>query len=154
MGVVTADMPRAWAVLGLMASTLLLWQLSKIGRRPSNYPPGPPTLPLIGNLHLMPKKHAHLQFQKWAEEYGPVYSIMFGPRVAIVLSSDVAVKDLLDKRSAIYSGRPEMYMGQDIMSGGLRPLFMVSLLYPLFALLVRRLAQHRFNLNGIASVSK
>lgn len=130
MGVVTADMPRAWAVLGLMASTLLLWQLSKIGRRPSNYPPGPPTLPLIGNLHLMPKKHAHLQFQKWAEEYGPVYSIMFGPRVAIVLSSDVAVKDLLDKRNSIYSGRPEMYMGQDIMSGGLRPLFMVSRLFP------------------------
>ncbi|KAL6898673.1 cytochrome P450 [Trichoderma evansii] len=117
-------MPRAWAVLGLVASTVLLWQLSKIGRRPSNYPPGPPTLPLIGNLHQIPKKHVHLQFQKWAEEYGPVYSLMMGPRVAIVLSSDVAVKDLLDKRNAIYSGRPELYMGQDIMSGGLRPLFM------------------------------
>ena len=43
---------------------LVLHQLSKIGRRPANYPPGPPTLPLIGNLHLMPKAKGHLQFQK------------------------------------------------------------------------------------------
>ncbi|OTA08260.1 hypothetical protein A9Z42_0092360 [Trichoderma parareesei] len=72
----------------------------------------------------MPTKNAHLQFQKWAQEYGPVYSLMLGTKVAIVLSSDVAVKDLLDKRSSIYSGRPELYMGQEIMSGGYRPLFM------------------------------
>ncbi|KAL7787173.1 cytochrome P450 [Trichoderma ceciliae] len=117
-------MPMHWIVFGLVTFTLLLWQLNKIGRRPSNYPPGPPTLPLIGNLHQMPKKNAHLQFQKWAEEYGPVYSLMLGTRVAVVLSSDVAVKDLLDKRSSIYSGRPELYMGQEIMSGGYRPLFM------------------------------
>ncbi|ETR99696.1 putative cytochrome P450 [Trichoderma reesei RUT C-30] len=117
-------MSKTWAVLGLGAVTFLLWRLSRIGRRPSNYPPGPPTLPLIGNLHQMPTKNAHLQFQKWAQEYGPVYSLMLGTKVAIVLSSDVAVKDLLDRRSSIYSGRPELYMGQEIMSGGYRPLFM------------------------------
>lgn len=121
----TKTMFKAWVTLGLIAVTVLLWQLSRIGRRPSNYPPGPPTLPLIGNLHQMPTKNAHLQFQKWAKEYGPVYSLMLGAKVAIVLSSDVVVKDLLDKRSSIYSGRPELYMGQEIMSGGYRPLFMV-----------------------------
>ena len=75
----------------------------------------------------MPSRNAHLKFQKWAETYGPVYSLMLGTKVAIVLSSDTTVKDLLDKRSAIYSGRPDMYMTQDIMSGKLRPLFMVHL---------------------------
>jgi hypothetical protein len=118
-------LPRAWIALSLVAFAVLLWRLSRIGRRPSNYPPGPPTLPLIGNLHQMPSGNAHLQFQKWAETYGPVYSLMLGTKVAIVVSSDSAVKDLLDKRSSIYSGRPEMYMGQNIMSGSLRPLFMV-----------------------------
>jgi hypothetical protein len=51
---------------------------------------------------------------------------MLGSKTLIVLSSDVAVKELLDRRSAIYSDRPEAYVGQDLCSGGLRMLFMVS----------------------------
>ena len=44
----------------------------------------------------------------------------------IVLSSDQAVKDLLDKRGAIYSSRPDMYVAQTLGSGGLRPGTMVG----------------------------
>jgi hypothetical protein len=47
----------------------------------------------------------------------------------IVLSSDEAVKDLLDKRSVIYSDRPDMYIGQRIASGGLRLVLMVRCPY-------------------------
>jgi len=74
----------------------------------------------------MPTHDAHKQFQKWAEEYGPVYSLILGTQTWIVLSSDVAVKDLIDKRSAIYSSRLDMYIGQTLCSGGLRFLMMVS----------------------------
>lgn len=107
------------------------YSLRNVGQRPADYPPGPPTLPIIGNLHLMPKEKPHLQFQKWAEEYGPVYSLILGTKVMIVLSSDQAVKDLLDKRSGIYSSRPDLYLGQIASgasegSGGLRMLFMAS----------------------------
>jgi len=44
----------------------------------------------------------------------------------IILSSDQAIKDLLDKRSAIYSDRMDLYIGQTLVSGGLRILMMVS----------------------------
>ncbi|UPX18677.1 uncharacterized protein EKO05_0008969 [Ascochyta rabiei] len=98
---------------------LVLQQLGRIGGRPVDYPPGPPTLPLIGNLHLMPKKKGHLQFQRWAEEYGPIYSLVLGTKVLIVLSSDQVIKDLLEKRSSIYSSRPELYLG-NVISGSLR----------------------------------
>jgi hypothetical protein len=77
----------------------------------------------------MPTRDAHLQFQKWAREYGPVYSLMLGTKVLIVLSSDVAVKDLLDKKSSTYSDRQDMYIGQTLCSGGLRLLMMVNLHY-------------------------
>jgi hypothetical protein len=113
-----------YAVLFAIAA-LLVFRLRKIGHRPADYPPGPPTLPLIGNLHLMPKEKAHLQFQKWAEEYGPVYSLILGTNVMIVLNTDQAIKDLLDKRSGIYSSRPDMYLG-NIVSGGMRMLLMVK----------------------------
>ena len=102
-----------------------LYRLSRIGRRRANYPPGPPTLPLIGNLHLIPKEKAHLQFQEWAQEYGPVYSIILGTKTMIVLNTDQAVKDLLDKRSGIYSSRPDMYISR-IAGGGFRFSLMVS----------------------------
>ncbi|KAK5111603.1 hypothetical protein LTR85_011832 [Meristemomyces frigidus] len=63
-------------------------------------------------------------YQKWAKEYGPVYSLILGNSVVIVLSSDEAVRDLLDKRSAIYSSRPDNYIGQTIISDNNRLIFM------------------------------
>lgn len=112
-------------IIGLAVLAFFLRELSKVGRRPKDYPPGPPTWPIIGNIHLIPKERQHLQFQKWAEEYGPIYSLILGTKVMIVLSSDKTIKDLLDKRSNIYSSRPEMYLG-NIVSGGFRMLLMVG----------------------------
>ncbi|CAD0083894.1 unnamed protein product [Aureobasidium vineae] len=118
-------------VFAIFGVILLVLKVLTIGRRPRDYPPGPPTLPVIGNIHQMPKRDAHLQFQKWADEYGPIYSLMLGSRVLVVLSSDQAVKDLLDKRSAIYSARLDMYIGQELCSGGLRFLMMTYVPYQL-----------------------
>ena len=123
-------------VVGIAAFLVVVcWRLGQTGRRPKDYPPGPPTLPLIGNLHQIPSEKRHIQFQKWAREYGPIYSLMLGTKCMIVLSSDVAIKDLVDKRGAIYSSRPEAYIAQDVLSGGLRVLFMVFYLGPTACLL-------------------
>ncbi|KAG4433719.1 hypothetical protein IFR05_010800 [Cadophora sp. M221] len=43
-----------------------------------------------------------------------------GTKTYIVLSSPTVVKDLLDKKSNIYSSRPEMYLGHDIVGLGRR----------------------------------
>ncbi|KAI0472821.1 cytochrome P450 [Xylariaceae sp. FL0804] len=109
-------MAALWILLTVAVSVVAVYRLLQVGKRPANYPPGPPTLPILGNLHLMPKERGHVQFKKWAEEYGPVYSLMLGTKVMIVLSSDKVVKDLLDKRSNIYSSRPEIYVAQ-LVSG-------------------------------------
>lgn len=105
----------------------ILRRLYNVGRRPRNYPPGPRTLPFIGNLHQIPTKNRHLLFTEWARQYGPIYSLMLGSKVMIVINSDVVVKDLIDKKGAIYSSRPEAYIAQNVLSGGLRVLFMVWL---------------------------
>ncbi len=52
---------------------------------------------------------------------------MLGTKTLVVLSSANAVKDLLDKKSGIYSDRQEMYVGQTLCSGDLRMLMMVCL---------------------------
>ncbi|KAI1125338.1 cytochrome P450 [Nemania abortiva] len=106
------------------------WYLSNVGRRPRHYPPGPPTLPVIGNLHQIPREKRHARFAQWAREYGPIYSLILGTKVMIVLNSDLAVRELADKRGGIYSSRPDGYIAQDILSGGLRVLLMVCVLNP------------------------
>ncbi|KAK4184938.1 cytochrome P450 [Podospora australis] len=111
-------------ILPIVVAVVILAKLLTIGRRPKNFPPGPPTIPILGNLHLMPTRDAHLQFEKWAREYGPVYSLILGTKVMVVLSSDKAVKDLLDKKSNMYSDRMDMYIGQTLCSGDLRILMM------------------------------
>jgi hypothetical protein len=37
-------------------------------------------------------KDSHLQFQAWAQEYGPIYSLILGTKVMIVLSSPEVVR--------------------------------------------------------------
>jgi len=72
----------------------------------------------------MPNIDLHLQLQKWAKEYGPIYSLILGTQTLIVLSSPEVVKELLDKRSNIYSSRPNLYISQNLISGGNRMVLM------------------------------
>ncbi|KAK8045588.1 cytochrome P450 [Apiospora rasikravindrae] len=90
-----------------------LWKSSN-----TRLPPGPPPLPLIGNLHQTPAQKRWLQFHKWAEEYGPIYTVFVGSKPVVVLTSPETVGDLLDKRSHIYSSRPALYTSMGT-SGGL-----------------------------------
>ena len=56
----------------------------------------------------------------------PIFSLQLGTKTMIVLSSDVAVKEVLDKRSGNYSDRPDMLIAQKIASGNMRLVVMVS----------------------------
>ncbi|KAH3913791.1 hypothetical protein HBH56_094320 [Parastagonospora nodorum] len=127
--------------------TYSLFRLVRVGHRPKNLPPGPPTLPIFGNIHLMAKDDPHLQFQKWAKEFGPVYSLMLGTKTMIVLSSDKAVKDLLDKKSGNTSGRPDLYTGQTLMSGDKR---MVMMTYGTPWRTIRKLFHNTLHVNKSA----
>ncbi|MCJ1299231.1 hypothetical protein MMC08_002023 [Hypocenomyce scalaris] len=84
-------------------------------QRPKNFPPGPQTIPFLGNLHLLPPSKIFLKFDEWAKDYGPIVGLKFGPQNVVVLNSFQHVKELFDKKGAIYSSRPENYIGNEII---------------------------------------
>ena len=47
------------------------------------------------------------RFKDWSDQYGEVYSLKIGKGTMIVLNSKRAVHELVDKRSLIYSSRPQ-----------------------------------------------
>ena len=104
--------PVACLVLGLLYAILF------VGHREKNLPPGPSTLPIIGNLHQIPTKGSYLTFTKWAKQYGGIFSLKLGSGTAVVLTDRRLVKQLIDKRSGIYSNRPHSYVSHNLITGG------------------------------------
>ncbi|KAJ7444604.1 cytochrome P450, partial [Mycena galericulata] len=92
--------------------------LRSVGAREKGLPPGPPTLPILGNLHIFPKEFIYYKFTEWARKYGGIYSLKLGPGTVVVLTDAAAVKEIMDKRSATTSDRPNIHVG-DLVTGGL-----------------------------------
>lgn len=97
----------------LAPSTLtlfILWVAFRVvssgkGRR---LPPGPRSLPLLGNIHLIPKEYQERKFREWGRKYGDIVFARVFHKPVIIISSIEVAKDLLDKRSQIYSSRPAL----------------------------------------------
>ncbi|KAK0470097.1 cytochrome P450 [Desarmillaria tabescens] len=79
-------------------------------------PPGPRGLPILGNALQLLASGLPLEqvFMKWSRSYGDVMLVTVPRRKIIVLNTYKAAKDLLDKRSSIYSDRPPMIMHMEL----------------------------------------
>ncbi|KAK4225232.1 Fumitremorgin C synthase [Podospora fimiseda] len=81
-------------------------------------PPGPPTLPILGNVHQAPKSHQWLQFHSWGKTYGPIVHLNMAGQSVIVLNSSKASHDLLAKHGATFSDRPRFVVAGDLALQG------------------------------------
>ncbi|KAG0699383.1 cytochrome P450 [Suillus ampliporus] len=76
-------------------------------------PPGPRLLPLVGNAFDVDVSRPWITYADWKGKYGDiVYSGVLGQHTIIISSIQVA-RELLDKRSATYSGRPVLRTNEE-----------------------------------------
>lgn len=73
-------------------------------RRRPNLPPGPPPLPIIGNIHQL-GRNTHQSLAKLSKIYGPLMHLKLGTVDAIVVSSSEHAKQVLQKHDQLLSSR-------------------------------------------------
>ncbi|RVE55417.1 hypothetical protein OJAV_G00236540 [Oryzias javanicus] len=76
-------------------------------QRPKNFPPGPPTLPVLGNLLHLSTDNLLNDFERLRKSYGDVFSVFIGPQPAVVINGLKAMKEALVIKGMDFAGRPQ-----------------------------------------------
>ncbi|OAX38481.1 cytochrome P450 [Rhizopogon vinicolor AM-OR11-026] len=109
----------AYVLVVVATLWIVKWRYQAAKRLP--LPPGPPGRWLLGNK--FPKSYAPLQFAKWTEEYGPVFSLRLGPQVFVVIGRHQAAVDIMEKEGASLADRPRSIAAGETLYGSLVLLF-------------------------------
>ncbi|XP_019443227.1 PREDICTED: cytochrome P450 71A1-like [Lupinus angustifolius] len=93
-------------VLLSLLSILLLLIIHKSTRPKTHLPPGPPPLPLIGNLHQLDTSSLHQCLSQLSHKYGPIMSLQLGSVPTLVVSSSKMAKQVLKTHDLNFANRP------------------------------------------------
>ncbi|XP_020699881.1 isoflavone 2'-hydroxylase-like [Dendrobium catenatum] len=99
--------------LYLFVPLLFFFLLSALRRRQKYSPPSPPSLPLLGHLHLL-NKPLHQSLASLSARHGHILSLRFGSRPVILVSSASAAESCFSKNDAIFANRPRFLAGKHL----------------------------------------
>ncbi|MBA0734978.1 hypothetical protein Gogos_018863, partial [Gossypium gossypioides] len=90
----------------LLPLSLLLFILLKHGNS-NRLPPSPPSLPLIGHLHMQFDNSApHIFLSKLSQKYGFLVYLRFGFKPTLVVSSAKMAKEIMKTHDLDFCSRP------------------------------------------------
>ncbi|KAI3412892.1 uncharacterized protein J3R85_016789 [Psidium guajava] len=109
------EAPHQWLKLALI-SLPVLFLLYKLFLRknttPNHHlPPSPPSLPIIGHLHLV-KEPLHRTLHDLSLELGQVFFLRLGSRKTVVVSSLSAVEECFTEKDVTFANRPRLLSGK------------------------------------------
>ncbi|KAM4641335.1 cytochrome P450 2C8-like [Discoglossus pictus] len=113
------DLPSGAGLVLIMAiirSLTISWWKKSLQCH-SMLPPGPPRLPLIGNLHQVKPSAFFKSLLKLSEQYGSVYTLYFGSSPIVMLCGYDAVKEALIDHGDSFIGRGKMPLADYVMKG-------------------------------------
>ncbi|KAL5556876.1 hypothetical protein UlMin_039112 [Ulmus minor] len=95
---------------------LVIFLIQRRRKQPKyNLPPSPPSLPIIGHLHLLkPPVITQRIFHRLSQKYGPIFTLWFGSRRVLVVSSRSAAEECLNKNDVILANRPPLLLGKHL----------------------------------------
>uniref|UniRef100_A0A8C7WN58 Cytochrome P450, family 2, subfamily P, polypeptide 10 n=1 Tax=Oryzias sinensis TaxID=183150 RepID=A0A8C7WN58_9TELE len=104
-----------WTSALLFLFVFLLLSDVLTNRKPKNFPPGPRSLPFIGDLHRIRPAILHLQIKEFAAKYGNVFSLnIFGGK-SVVLNGTKLLKEALIQKGDDFVDRPQIPLFSDLI---------------------------------------
>ncbi|KAL3875523.1 hypothetical protein ACJMK2_033468 [Sinanodonta woodiana] len=90
----------------LLLAILTIWIYKRQGR--AKLPPGPWHIPFIGNIwELAADPDLRRSLRRLHKQYGDIYRLYMGPKLAVVISGYEAIKEVFVKRGGEFSDRPD-----------------------------------------------
>ncbi|KAF2183899.1 cytochrome P450 [Zopfia rhizophila CBS 207.26] len=108
----------------LLSVTLVTYYFWTLDPRRKHLPPLVPGLPLIRQTFFHARDSQILEAVEWKKTQGDLFRTRAGSTDYVWLNTPEAIKEICDRRSAIYSSRMPLPMAHDTVSGGYRLVFM------------------------------
>ncbi|KAK3596386.1 hypothetical protein CHS0354_036936 [Potamilus streckersoni] len=90
----------------LLLAIVTLWLYKRQGR--TKLPPGPWHIPFIGSAwELKADPDLRKSLRRLHKQYGDIYRLYMGPRLAVVISGYESIKEVFVKRGGEFSDRPD-----------------------------------------------
>lgn len=103
------------AIIPLLTYFFLITKnLLQTNKRHKTLPPSPPSLPILGHLHLIKNPIAHRIFQQLSLKYGSIYSLKLGFLDVVIVSSTAAVEECFTKNDIALANRPRALAGKHL----------------------------------------
>lgn len=91
-----------WHLICVLLITLLFMSI----RRRHGIPPGPPLLPVFGNMFTLFSRDTNGTLQKLRDKYGDIFSLYIGQELVIVLNGYSAIHGALVGKGRLFANRP------------------------------------------------
>nr|AWD93593.1 cytochrome P450 CYP76AK5 [Salvia miltiorrhiza] len=108
--------------LGFLAAWVVYSRWTDSWRQRGKFPPGPPRLPIIGNV-LQLGRNPHKSLADLAKHYGPLMSLQLGTQFVGVVSSPEMAREVLQRQGLVFcmpfSAEAVCVLGHEHMSMGL-----------------------------------
>ncbi|KAH6829716.1 cytochrome P450 [Perilla frutescens var. hirtella] len=100
----------------ILITLLLLWCTYKSAKN-KRFPPSPPNLPILGNLHQL-SSLPHQDLHAMARKHGPLMLLHFGSVPVLIVSSADAAIEIMKTHDLTFASRPEYKTFKKLSYGG------------------------------------
>ncbi|XP_071507238.1 cytochrome P450 2J5-like [Diadema antillarum] len=123
LSAVASTFTPSWTTSALIVIVVAAALVARRHQKPKGFPPGPPGLPIVGNVFAFGTNDAFAEtLMQWGKDYGPVYSVRIGFSNDVVVCGADMIKTLLVKKGLDFADKPHL-IEADLYNKGRRGIF-------------------------------